>query len=87
VLRPAGLLLAIPSAADLPDPATLDQHKVRGLNLLVEPDHHALEQLARLADDGLLTVHVDATADLADISNLHTAGETGRTLGKLVATV
>lgn len=87
VLRPGGLLLAIPSAADLPDPATLDQHRVRGLNLLVEPDHHALQQLARLADDGLLNVHIHATADLADIADLHTAGETGRTLGKLIATV
>jgi len=87
VLRPGGLLLAIPSAADLPDAATLAQQEVRGLNLLFEPDGHALDQLARLADDGLLTAHVDATADLADIADLHRAGETSRTFGKLIATV
>lgn len=87
VLRPGGLLLAIPSAADLPDPATLRRHEVRGLNLLVEPDGHALEQLARLADDAILTVHVDATADLADIADLHRTGERSRTFGKLIATV
>lgn len=87
VLKPGGLLLTVPSGAELPEQPVLDRHRVRATWLLVEPDGHALQRLAALVDDRRLVVHVEATADLADIAGLHRTGQTGRTFGKLVATV
>lgn len=85
VLRPGGLLIVDPSASHVVDQSAQDPRGVRAQTLLVEPDGHALEQLARLAGNGLLTVDVAAVFDLTDIAEAHCVGESSRTFGKLIA--
>lgn len=86
VLRSGGLLIVDPSASDVVAHAAQDPRGIRAQTFLVEPDGHALEQLACLAEDGLLTVDVAAVVDLTDIAEAHRLGESGRTFGKLIAT-
>jgi NADPH:quinone reductase-like Zn-dependent oxidoreductase len=86
-LRDGGLLIPVPSGApEAVMAAAADQGK-RATGILVEPDGHALEQLAALVDDGLLRVEVAATFRLEQAAEAHAAGESGRTQGKLVLTV
>ncbi|MFC4911245.1 NADP-dependent oxidoreductase [Actinomadura gamaensis] len=55
--------------------------------VLVEPDHHALREIAALVEDGRLRVHVQETYPLEKAADAHVAGETNRTAGKIVLTV
>ncbi len=87
VLRPGGVLLEIPSGADLPAPDVLAARGVRALSPLVEPDAGGLEHLVALVDRGDLVVDVARTAPLSAVADLHRLGERGRTAGKLVAVV
>lgn len=87
VLLPGGLLVEIPSGGDLPGPEALAARGLRLAAPLVEPDHAGLEHLAGLVDRGALEVQIARTAPLRDIADLHRSGETGRTTGKLVATL
>ncbi|MBW0110584.1 NADP-dependent oxidoreductase [Pseudonocardia sp. KRD-182] len=84
VLRPGGLLIAVPSnlSPDLIPHAT--QRGLRARGVQVEPDGHALAEIARLIDAGSLRVEVDQVFPLADAAQAHRVGETGRTRGKLV---
>ena len=86
-LRPGGRLLVIPSAGALPDPKKVDAAGVWAGNMLVEPDQVGLAAIAGLMASGDLRVLIDETRPLPDMSELHRIGETGRTTGKLVATV
>jgi len=56
---------------------------VRALDFL-EPDHAGLEELARLADQRRLLVHVERTFALHEAAAAHAYGELGRTNGKIV---
>ncbi|GAB2927183.1 NADP-dependent oxidoreductase [Nonomuraea fastidiosa] len=87
VLRPGGLLIAVPSgvAAELLDRAR--EQGVRATGILVEPDGAALTRIADLIDEGDLTVEVEQTYPLAEAAEAHRQGEQGRTRGKLVLTV
>ncbi|MEV6821233.1 NADP-dependent oxidoreductase [Nocardiopsis dassonvillei] len=55
--------------------------------LWVRPDSADLAELARLADDGKLTVHVDREFPLAEAAEAWRLSQAGRTRGKIVLTV
>lgn len=57
---------------------------VRASWYLVEPDHHGLETLARLVDDGALQVHVGGVAPLAEAADVHRRLAAGDIRGKFV---
>jgi NADPH:quinone reductase-like Zn-dependent oxidoreductase len=87
VLRGGGLLVPVFGGVTPEIAAAADRYGVDAYTLLVEPDGHALDQLAALADRGLLRPEIQATFDLADAAKTHNLGEQGRTRGKLVLTV
>jgi NADPH:quinone reductase-like Zn-dependent oxidoreductase len=60
---------------------------VRWGRFSVEPDHAALEQVARLAAEGTLNAHVDRVFPLADAAKAHELMESGAFVGKLVLDV
>ncbi|WP_206337768.1 NADP-dependent oxidoreductase [Streptomyces sp. WAC 06738] len=87
VLRPGGLLVAVPSGVD---PALLAQARSRGLRatgFLVEPDGHAMGRIGGLIDTGEVSVEVEDVMPLAQAAEAHRRAETGRTRGKLVLRV
>ena len=53
----------------------------------VRPDSAGLVDLARLADDGKLSVHVERAFPLAEAADAWRLSQTGRTRGKIVLTV
>ncbi|MFD9789837.1 NADP-dependent oxidoreductase [Streptomyces sp. NPDC059070] len=58
-----------------------------GHSLWVRPDPEDLAELARLADDGKLTVHVERAFPLAEAADAWRLSQEGRTRGKIVLTV
>jgi NADPH:quinone reductase-like Zn-dependent oxidoreductase len=84
-LRDDGLLIAIPSSADL---AALEQaagDRVRVTNMLVEPDRAGLEAIAALVESGALRVRVARSFPFAEAAAAHDLGERGEIGGgKLV---
>ncbi|MBO3750736.1 NADP-dependent oxidoreductase [Streptosporangiaceae bacterium NEAU-GS5] len=84
VLRPGGLLIAVPSGAahDLLDSA--HAAGVRATPFLVEPDGTALARIADLIDRGEIAVEVEAVLPLGQAAEAHQRGEQGRTRGKIV---
>lgn len=84
-LRRGGKLAAISPL--LPDEETLSEAGVSAAFVLVEPDYAALEEVARMLDAGTLRVIIAETRPLAQIDELHTIGQAGGPMGKLVATV
>jgi NADPH:quinone reductase-like Zn-dependent oxidoreductase len=87
VLRPGGLLVAVPSGVSPDLLAAAEAAGVRATPYLVEPDGTALTTIAGLIDAGEVTVEVAETFPLERVAEAHTRGETGRTRGKLVLTV
>ncbi|WP_043624852.1 NADP-dependent oxidoreductase [Nonomuraea candida] len=84
VLRPGGLLVAMPSGVA---PELLGQAReqgVRATGILVEPDGAALARIGALIDEGELTVEVEEVFPLAGAAEAHRRGEQGRTRGKIV---
>ena len=82
VLRPGGVLLAIPGAA--PELMAAGQKRdVRVTGFLVEPDGAALTQIAGLIDAGVVRVEAKAYP-LDQVARAHRDGEAGHTRGKLV---
>ncbi len=87
VLRPGGTLIPVADGAGPGASTAARAAGVRVLDMLVEPDHHGLEQLTDLVESGQLRVEIAATFPLADAAKAHEVGEAGRTRGKLVLTV
>jgi NADPH:quinone reductase-like Zn-dependent oxidoreductase len=87
VLRPDGRMVCVPSAGAADAVAAAAERDLRATGMLVEPDGHGLEELARLVDDRRLRVLVAETFPLERASHAHRAGEFGHTTGKLVLTV
>nr|WP_233515744.1 MULTISPECIES: NADP-dependent oxidoreductase [Nocardiopsis] len=58
-----------------------------GQYLWVRPDHDDLVELSRLADRGVLSVHIDREFPLAEAAEAWRLNQTGRTRGKIVLTV
>ncbi|MES9542102.1 zinc-binding dehydrogenase [Actinomadura sp. NPDC000600] len=83
VLRPGGTLVSV-VLSNLDD---MDTSGVRSETLLVEPDHHALAQIAALAEAGRLRAEIDSVFPLEEAAKAHERGETGRVTGKIVLTV
>jgi NADPH:quinone reductase-like Zn-dependent oxidoreductase len=87
VLRPGGLLVAVPAGVSPELAAAADAAGVRVIALLVEPDSAALTTIAGLIDAGEVAVEVAETFPLDQAATAHARGEAGRTRGKLVLTV
>jgi NADPH:quinone reductase-like Zn-dependent oxidoreductase len=79
VLAPGGVITSIA------DPAARTEHG--GIYAWVRPSTADLEALGALADEGVLTVEVAQTFDLADAADAHRASEAGHVRGKIVVTV
>jgi NADPH:quinone reductase-like Zn-dependent oxidoreductase len=85
LIRHGGMLL--PFAAEEPTLATAASRGVRVREVPVEPDGHALDELARLVEAGKLGVPVVRAWPIEAVAEAHRHGERGRTAGKLVLTV
>jgi NADPH:quinone reductase-like Zn-dependent oxidoreductase len=87
VLRPGGLIVAVPSGAS---PDLWERAAARGLRatpFLVEPDGPALARIAGLVDAGQVRVEVEEAFPLERAADAHRKGEEGRNRGKLVLQV
>lgn len=87
VLRPGGLIVAIPAGVS---PELLRAAESRGLRtsaFLVEPDGPALTRIAGLIDAGEVSVEVEEVFPLEQAAQAHIRGESDRTRGKLVLRV
>ncbi|MBC2866284.1 NADP-dependent oxidoreductase [Streptomyces mexicanus] len=87
VLRPGGLLVAVPDGVSPELAQAAEAAGVRTTPFLVEPDGAALTAISDLIDAGHVTVEVEETFPLDQVAAAHTRGEAGRTRGKLVLTV
>ncbi|MFJ8603322.1 NADP-dependent oxidoreductase [Streptomyces shenzhenensis] len=87
VLRPGGLLVAIPAGVSPELAQAAEVAGVRVTPFLVEPDGTALTTIGGLIDAGHVAVAVDETFPLEQAGSAHARGEAGRTRGKLVLTV
>ncbi len=81
------MLVVIPRHDQVPSQDTLDAAGVTATWMLVEPDYAALEHIAAMIEAGTLRVVIADTRPLDRIDELHTIGEAGGPMGKLVATV
>ncbi|WP_405061765.1 NADP-dependent oxidoreductase [Kribbella sp. NBC_01505] len=87
VLKPGGLLVAVPSGTS---PELLESAKQAGVRVssyLVEPDGHALGEIAELVESGAVRVEVEQVFPWTEVADAHRAQESGRTKGKLVLEV
>ncbi|WP_280429514.1 zinc-binding dehydrogenase [Nocardia brasiliensis] len=83
-MRPGGLIIAVPSGVS---PDLRERAAARGMRakpFIVEPDGHALAQIAALIDDGEVHVEVEEVLPLDQAAEAHRRIEQGRTRGKLV---
>lgn len=83
VLKAGGHLVTLPGPDGVPDGAD----GVHAVWLLVEPDLKGLQEIAALADRGLLKPLIEAVLPLEQAAQAHELGERGRTTGKIVLTV
>jgi hypothetical protein len=84
VLRPGGALVTVVDHTNRELARKAEACGALFAGVTVEPDHHALEALAGLADDGLLRVHVGHTFALDDVASAHRLVENGHLTGKVV---
>jgi len=84
VLRPGGLLVAVPGGVSPELAAAADAAGVRATPFLVEPDGTALTRIAELIDAGTIRVEVEEVFPLAEAARAHARGQANRTRGKLV---
>ncbi|GAA2259837.1 NADP-dependent oxidoreductase [Kitasatospora cystarginea] len=87
VLRPGGLLVAIPAGVSPELAQAAEAAGVRVTPFLVEPDGAALRTIADLIDAGEVAIEVEETFPLEQAGAAHARGEAGRTRGKLVLTL
>ncbi|GAA1617495.1 NADP-dependent oxidoreductase [Actinoplanes couchii] len=87
VLRPGGLLIAVPSGVS-PDLATAAAAQGKRVSpFLVEPDGPALTRIAALIDAGEVHVEVDQVVPLDAVAKAHEVLAAGHTRGKIVLQV
>lgn len=87
VLRPGGLLVAVPSGVAPELVETAESRGLRACPYLVEPDNAALTAIAGLVDKGEVSVAVEEVLPLEQAAEAHRRIEQGRTRGKLVLRV
>ncbi|MFI1172231.1 NADP-dependent oxidoreductase [Streptomyces melanogenes] len=87
VLRPGGLLVAVPSGVSEELAGKAAVAGVRARPFLVEPDGTALTTLAGLIDAGAIKVEVAAVLPLEQAAEAHRQQASGRTRGKIVLRV
>jgi NADPH:quinone reductase-like Zn-dependent oxidoreductase len=87
MLRPGGLLVAVPSRAADELVGKGEAAGVRVSPFLVEPDGHALTEIAEIIDAGGVHVEVERTLPLAEAAEAHRLSAAGRTKGKIVLKV
>jgi NADPH:quinone reductase-like Zn-dependent oxidoreductase len=87
VLRPGGLLVAVPSGASDDLVGKAAAAGVRASSFLVEPDGHALATIAEIIDTGGVRVEVERTLPLDQAAEAHRLMSGGRTKGKIVLKV
>lgn len=87
VIRDGGLLISVPSQADVAPLREAARDRVRVTGILVEPDRTGMEAIAGLAADGRLRVRVARTFPLEQAAAAHELLEKGRAGGKLVLTI
>ncbi|WHM40375.1 NADP-dependent oxidoreductase [Streptomyces sp. BPTC-684] len=87
VLRPGGLLVAVPSGVSDELAGKAAAAGVRARPFLVEPDGTALTTLAGLIDAGAIKVEVAAVLPLEQVAEAHCRQASGRTRGKIVLRV
>ncbi|MFF0769572.1 NADP-dependent oxidoreductase [Nonomuraea wenchangensis] len=87
VLRPGGLLIAVPSGVEPELVERARERGVRATGILVEPDGAALARIAELIDKGELSVEIEEVFPLAEAAEAHARGERGRNRGKIVLRV
>jgi NADPH:quinone reductase-like Zn-dependent oxidoreductase len=87
ILGDGGLLITLPSSADLEALRRAAGGRVRVTWIAVEPDGCALEAIAALVDDGCLGVHVAQTLPLGQAGRAQEIAEAGFIRGKVVLTV
>jgi NADPH:quinone reductase-like Zn-dependent oxidoreductase len=87
VLRPAGLLVAVPSGTGKDLVSKAEKMNRRATGFLVEPDPVGLAGLCHLVEDGRLQVHVDEVFDLERAAVAHRLAEAGHGGGKIVLRV
>ncbi|MGW2948449.1 zinc-binding dehydrogenase [Streptomyces sp. NPDC001226] len=87
VLRPDGLLVAVPAGVSPELAQAAEAAGVRVTPYLVEPDGAGLTTIAALIDAGEVAVEVEETFPLEEAGAAHTRVEAGRTRGKVVLTV
>jgi NADPH:quinone reductase-like Zn-dependent oxidoreductase len=86
-LRQGGLLLAVPDGAADNVKAEAVRRGIRVEEPLVEPDGHALDEIAKLVSSGALKVMVHETFPLERAAAAHDRLERGGVKGKLVLEV
>jgi NADPH:quinone reductase-like Zn-dependent oxidoreductase len=87
-LRDGGLIISVPSGADLDALRTAAGGRVRTTRFLVEPDGEGMDAIASLLDEGVLRVKVAQRLPLEQAARAHELGESGQIGGgKLVLTV
>jgi NADPH:quinone reductase-like Zn-dependent oxidoreductase len=84
VLKPGGLLVAVPGGTSAELLAAADAAGVRAKPFLVEPDGPALGEIAALVEAGEVRIEVEQVFPLAEAAAAHRQLATGRTRGKLV---
>ena len=87
VLRPAGLLVSVPSGGGEELIAEAEAKGRRATGFLVEPDPVGLAGLCHLVEDGKLQVHVDEVFELERVADAHRLAEAGHGGGKIVLRV
>ncbi|MFD9733773.1 NADP-dependent oxidoreductase [Umezawaea sp. NPDC059074] len=87
VLKPGGILVAVPSGLQEGVAEAAAKAGVRSSAFLVEPDGAALTEIAGLVADGKIKVRIEAVLPLEDAGKAHELGEAGRSTGKIVLSV
>ncbi|MBD0741260.1 NADP-dependent oxidoreductase [Streptomyces sp. CBMA152] len=86
-LRPGGILISILPPDETFPAIEAEAAGVRAVFMLVEPDRHGLQEVAKLVEDGHLKVIADAVFPLDKAAEAHRLGEMGRITGKIVLSV
>lgn len=86
-LHPGGIYMPIPSREAAAGADRARELGFQVFTLLVEPDGHALEQLASLVHLDLLRVEIDSIFPLEAVAEAHRRSEEGRARGKIVLRV